>query len=75
MVENWQYIKVNLPNSEEKYISGNGEGCFVIVDEETRRLYDEDDFGTICEGILDNDSLYYPDLKHGVRVPFEMRGG
>ncbi len=74
MTDDNKYIKVNIPADEEGFREGFGEGVFVIVDEEVRKLYDEDDKGTICEGILDNDCLYYPELKHGVRIPFEMRG-
>ena len=74
MIDDDKYIKVNIPSSEEGFREGFGEGVFVIVDEDVRKLYDEDDEGTICEGILDNDCLYYPELKHGVIIPFEMRG-
>lgn len=74
MTDDNKYIKVNIPANEEGFREGFGEGVFVIVDEEVRKLYDEDDKGTICEGILDNDCLYYPELKHGARIPFEMRG-
>ena len=36
-----KYIKVNIPLTERDYLSGNGEGVWVEVDEETRRAYDE----------------------------------
>ena len=69
-----EYIKINLPDSEEKYRSGNGEGCFCLVTPEVKAAYDADENGTTYEGILDNDSVYYPGLNHGTLIPFEMRG-
>lgn len=68
------FIKVNIPETEEGFEEGFGEGVWVIVDEDVRRLYDEDDEGTICEGILDNDSISYPGLLHGEKIPFVTRG-
>ncbi len=67
-------IKANIPPSEEAYKNGYGEGCFFIVDEETKAAYDQDATGGEYFGILDNDSLYFPGLKHGERLPLEMRG-
>jgi len=69
-----EHIKVNLPKSEEGYKEGSGEGCFVLVDEDAKRAYDTDEAGTEYTGILDNDSCYYPKLRHGETIPFEMRG-
>lgn len=69
-----EYIKVNFPLTEEEYISGNGEGMWVLVDPETKKAHDEDASGGRHFGVLDNDSVYYPDLKHGTVFPFEMRG-
>lgn len=69
-----EHIKVNLPKSEQGYIDGNGEGCFVLVDAEVKQAYDTDEAGTEYTGILDNDSCYYPGLEHGEIIPFEMRG-
>lgn len=85
---NYYHIKANLTYSEESYQSGNGEGVWVIVDEETKEACDNDvtgagrdcnlnDDGTIFipyECILDNDSVYYDGLEHGERLPLEMRG-
>lgn len=69
-----EHIKVNLPSSERDYIDGCGEGCFVLVEADAKKAYDTDESGTEYTGILDNDSLYYPGLMHGVVIPFEMRG-
>lgn len=69
-----KYIKVNIPLTEEDYRSGNGEGVWVEVDAETRAAYDRDAIGLGYHGILANDSLYYPGLKCGDVIPFEMRG-
>lgn len=68
------YIQINLPLTEEEFLSGNGEGVWVKVDAATRRDYDADKIGTGYFGILDNDSLYYPGLGPGEVIPFEMRG-
>lgn len=72
--EKQHYIKVNLPDSPEHYEEGRGEGCFFIVDDRTKAAYDADENGTVYEGILDNDSLYFPGLTHGATLPVEMRG-
>lgn len=69
-----EHIKVNLPANEEAYINGNGEGVYVLVDPEVKKAYDTDEAGTVYSGILDNDSIYYPGLKHGEQIPLEMRG-
>ncbi len=70
------FIKVNLPATEQMYKEGWGEGCFFMVDDETKAAYDRDEqpTGKQYMGTLDNDSLYYPTLKHGERLPIEMRG-
>ena len=67
-------IKANLPTTPEEYKTGNGEGCFFIVDDRTKEAYDNDEESGTYIGILDNDSFYYPGLRHGRRLPLEMRG-
>ena len=67
-------IKVNLPPCEEMEQHSAGEGCFVLVTPEVKKAYDEDESGTSYEGVLNNDSLYFPGLMHGTIIPFEMRG-
>ena len=67
-------IKVNLPETQEEYEQGAGEGCFFLVDKETMEAYEQNATGGGFFGILDNDSYYYPGLKHGERLPLEMRG-
>ena len=69
-----EHIKVNLPSNEESYQSGNGEGCWFLVNEETKKAYDNDEKGTKYFGILDNDSVYYHGLLAGTELPIEMRG-
>ena len=69
-----EYIKANLPANEESYKTGNGEGVFVLVDDQTKKAYDDDKTGSGYSGILDNDSLYFKGLKHGEVIPLEMRG-
>lgn len=70
------YIKVNLPATEQGYKNGEGEGCFFLVDDETKAAYDRNEQPTGMQymGTIDNDSLYYPTLKHGDRLPIELRG-
>lgn len=68
------HIKVNLPLTEEDYTLGNGEGVWVIVDDKTKKAYDSCQVEKGCQGILDNDSLYYPGLNHGATLHFELRG-
>lgn len=69
-----EHIKVNLPASEDDYLNGYGEGVFMLVTPEIKAAYDADESGTKYTGILDNDSMNYPSLKHGALIPFEMRG-
>lgn len=69
-----EYIKVNLPGSEDSYKTGNGEGVWVLVSEQVKAIYDRDAEGGYYFGILDNDSCYWPGLNHGAAIPFEMRG-
>ena len=69
-----EHIKVNLPSNEESYKLGNGEGCWVLVEENVKRAHDTDEKGTNYVGILDNDSFYYPGLYAGKEIPIEMRG-
>lgn len=69
-----EYIKINLPGSEDSYKTGNGEGVWVLVSEQVKAIYDRDAEGGYYFGILDNDSCYWPGLNHGAAIPFEMRG-
>lgn len=68
-----KYIKVNIPLTEKDYRSGNGEGVWVEVDQETKEAHDSDAVGSGYQGILANDSLYYPGLSCGDMIEFEMR--
>ena len=69
-----EHIKVNLPFNEDAEKQSYGEGVFCLVYEDAKRAYDADENGTIYEGFIDNDSLYYPELKHGFKVPIKMQG-
>ena len=69
----YKTFKVNIPNTEEEYFKGNGEGCFALFNDEEADMYEMDARGK-GEVILDNDSLNYPKLKHGTKVPVEYRG-
>ena len=37
-----EYIKVNLPLTEQDYLAGNGEGVWVLVNPTTKRDHDMD---------------------------------
>ena len=69
-----EYIKVNLPASYKDYQNGNGEGVWMKVGPEAKKAYDTDESDTQYEGILDNVSVYYPNLQPGDLLPIEMRG-
>ena len=69
-----EHIKVNLPADQAQYEAGCGEGVFMFVEAAAKRAYDTDETGTTYIGILDNDSINYPTLKHGAGLPIEMRG-
>ncbi|BAL01918.1 hypothetical protein OBV_p-00630 (plasmid) [Oscillibacter valericigenes Sjm18-20] len=70
------YIKVNLPYDEEAYKSGNGEGVWVEVESDIKRLSDQNATTeqAVGHGTLANDSVYYKRLKCGDVLRFEMRG-
>lgn len=68
------HIKVNFPETREKYLQGVGEGMWVIVDDGAKAAHDRNDEGGTYWGTLDNDSFVCSDLTHGERVLFEMRG-
>lgn len=68
-------FKVNLPATRDDFLSGNGEGCFVSIDEETYKAWEDDkNIGGVYEGALLNDSIYYPNLQYGDKIKFELRG-
>ena len=68
------HIKGNLTYDSNSYASGNGEGCFFLVEDDVKAAYDNDDEHGVYWGVLDNDSLYFIGLEHGERLPLEMRG-
>lgn len=68
------HIKVNIPTTEEEYEKGHGEGCWFLVNEETKKAYEEDVEGGTYNGILDNEPIEHPMLKLGDLLPIEMRG-
>lgn len=75
MPQRTHYIKVNLPATEENFLNGNGEGCFVLVDDKTYQDWEDDTkFGGVYYGTLINDSIYYPEMEYGTEIKFELRG-
>jgi hypothetical protein len=77
-MENGKHFKVNLPDTEEGYRNGNGEGCWAWTDDPDVIRKWEDDYtsapGETFDVRLDNDSWYWHGLEHGTTVPIEMRG-
>lgn len=69
-----EYVKVNFPSCERDFEKGYGESMRVLVEPETKAAYSADVEGGTWQGVLDNDSIYHPSLKHGHAVEFEMRG-
>lgn len=69
-------IKINLPYSRETYKTANGEGvwCYIISPEDMETYLDDTKAGRLINGVLLNDSLYFPELKHKSLVPVELRG-
>lgn len=72
--DNRKLFKVNLPQTFDDYLSGNGEGMWACCSEKDQAKIDED----VAEGIifvkLLNDSIYYPELEYGTIIPVELRG-
>ncbi len=79
----YHFIKGNLPDSWEKYGSGNGEGIWIVVDSETKRAHDADKGEGTFFAFLANHSIYHPELNvkalnaqemTATSIPFEFRG-
>ena len=68
------YFKLNLPDTFEKYQSGNGEGIWAVA--LTKELTDKIDKGSVKQfnAYAANDPMYYPHLKCGSRILSETRG-
>ena len=73
-VDTLKDIKVNIPRTNEDFTRGNGEGCFVSVSKDVFEKYTDDYQGGLFEGVLQNDSWYFPTLKNGTTIIFTMRG-
>lgn len=67
-------LRAFIPLTEKEYKKGYGEGCYFIVSAEVKAAYDKEETGTTYKGILDTDSMHYPELKQGQELPLEMRG-
>lgn len=55
--QNMEHIKVNFPRDKESFLSGNGEGMWVIVKKDVAEKYSLDVNGEVCFGTLDNNSV------------------
>lgn len=69
-------LKVNLPRNEESFSQGFGEGCFVVVEEQTKALFDVNREGGVYVGILLNSPVYkeWFHLEEGDPILFCMKG-
>ncbi|MBI4152173.1 hypothetical protein HY495_00550 [Candidatus Woesearchaeota archaeon] len=56
-------IKGNLPDTWKKYHSGNGEGIWFAVDQETKEKLDQDKTGGDFYALLTQGSVYHPQLN------------
>lgn len=73
-VDSSYYFKVNLPNSQDSYESGNGEGVWAYTDAESYEKWKNDEQDAIIYVKILNDSVYYNGLEYGDLVPVELRG-
>ena len=68
-------IKVNLPETEESYNKGNGEGCWAEIDDKTFQDWETDREGGQYVGRLLNTPFFdFHGLQYGDLFVFEMRG-
>ena len=73
-MEDFRMIKVNLPEDESTYLSGNGEGVFAEISAEDYEKYAADCYLEVFDATIANDSIYYPGLVCGMKIPIETRG-
>jgi len=67
-------FKVNLPDSLNSYVNGNGEGVWACGDKDTLNACQNDEESGIYFVKILNDSTYYPPLNCYTLIPVEMRG-
>ena len=66
------YIKVNLPNTREKFRSGNGEGIWAVpYTKEDQKISDDNILRTTFKVIVLNDCIYYP-FRYGVIIQVKI---
>jgi hypothetical protein len=58
----WHMIKANIPRDWASYRSNNGEGIWLIIDDEDKRKYDADASEGTFYGILCVPCTYHPQL-------------
>lgn len=70
------YLKINICDSLDAYLNGNGEGVWAIpLDEENKKILDEDKENTTAKIIMFNDSVYFRPLQAGSVIQVEIRPG
>lgn len=68
-------IRVSLPLSREGFETGEGEKVWVAIDGKTRNAWASEVEGGTYSGLLISDSVFYPDLRQGDAIFFELRRG
>lgn len=72
--DNKRIIKVNLPDSEENFISGNGEGVWAFIrNEDDMEKYDNGE-GSFEVILLNHSMYYYNILSWGNVILVDGRG-
>jgi len=73
--DTFRQIKVNLPDSNRGFISGNGEGIWaLILEEDGVKKYKESKLGETFYVALLNNSIYYPPLSWGNIIKVKCTG-
>lgn len=67
-------LKVFIPATAEAYKKGYGELCYFLVNEDVIAAYDREAKGGKYSGILDEQPLFYPELKPGQELPLKLQG-
>lgn len=67
-------LKVFIPATAEAYKKGYGELCYCLVSEDVKAAYDREAKGGKYTAILDEQPLFYYDLKPGQELPIKLQG-
>lgn len=67
-------LQVYIPATAEAYKRKSGELCFFLVSEDVKAAYDKEARGGNYTAILDEQPLFYDDLKPGQELPIKLQG-